>query len=408
MNTNTLEQMVGKENHDIILIDNVEATALIDSGSQISTITEEFLESFNPKPRIFNLKDLNLDVKVAGGYSLPYIGLISVQTSVPFIKDEYIDTLMLVVPQTEHNRTVPVIIGKNVINRLKAVSSDDTEVTDGWKTGFSSICNKQVGVVKTTNRIVLQPLESKVVTGFVRKAIDVDAAITEPAAEDVGTSRVIVCPRVVELNKPGTSARVPVRVCIISAKPVTIPAKTPISELIQVEVLRSADITSEHKETISARVNQQQATPLKEQQSPSFDLSSSCLSETEKEHAQKFLSKWQHIFSSGPLDLGHTHTVKHEINLEDEKPFKEPYRHIPPALFQEVRQHLKEMLQIGAIRNSSSPFSSNVVLVRKKDGSLRFCIDYRKLNQRTRKDAYAIPRIDDNLHLLAGANISPH
>ena len=79
----------------------------------------------------------------------------------------------------------------------------------------------------------------------------------------------------------------------------TIPAKMPISELIQVEVLRSADITSEHKETISARVNQQQATPLKEQQSPSFDLSSSCLSETEKEHAQKFLSKWQHIFSNG-------------------------------------------------------------------------------------------------------------
>ena len=109
-----------------------------------------------------------------------------------------------------------------------------------------------------------------------------------------------------------------------------------------------------------------------------------------------------HIFYWA-LDLGHTHTVKHEINLEDVKPFKEPYRHIPPALIQEVREHLKGMLQIGAIRNSSSPFSSNVVLVQKKDGSLRFCIDYRKLNQRTRNDAYAIPRIDDNLHLLAGA-----
>ena len=213
MNTNTLEQMVGKENHDIVLINNVETTALIDSGSQISTITEEFLESFNPKPRIFNLKNLNLDVKVAGGYSLPYKGLISVQTSVPFIKDEYIDTLMLVVPQTEHNRTVPVISGTNVLNRLKAVSSDDESSLirryrgNGWleKTGFSSICNKQVVVVKTTNRIVLQPLESKVETGFVRKAVDVDAAITEPAAEDGGTSKVIVCPRVVELNKPGTS-----------------------------------------------------------------------------------------------------------------------------------------------------------------------------------------------------------
>ena len=61
------------------------------------------------------------------------------------------------------------------------------------------------------------------------------------------------------------------------------------------------------------------------------------------------------------------------------------------------------MLKIGAIRDSKSPFSSNVVIVRKKDGSIRFCIDYRKLNQHTIKDAYPIPRVDDTLHLLAGA-----
>ena len=70
---------------------------------------------------------------------------------------------------------------------------------------------------------------------------------------------------------------------------------------------------------------------------------------------------------------------------------------------EEVREHLKEMLEIGVIRESTSPFSSNVVIVRKKDGTIRFCIDYRKLNQRTEKDAYPIPRIDDTLHSLAGS-----
>ena len=61
------------------------------------------------------------------------------------------------------------------------------------------------------------------------------------------------------------------------------------------------------------------------------------------------------------------------------------------------------MLDAGAIRNSASPYSSNVVIVRKKDGSIHFCVDFRKLNSRTIQDAYAIPRIEDSLHLLAGA-----
>ena len=61
------------------------------------------------------------------------------------------------------------------------------------------------------------------------------------------------------------------------------------------------------------------------------------------------------------------------------------------------------MLAIGVIRESTSPFSSNVVIVRKKDGTIRFCIDCRKLNQHTEKDEYPIPRIDDTLHSLAGS-----
>lgn len=183
----------------------------------------------------------------------------------------------------------------------------------------------------------------------------------------------------------------------------TIPAKSLICELNEVDVLRSADISSKSEKTSTVKVQQQQAAVSENSDTIILDLNGSCLTETEKEKAREFLSRWKHIFSRGPLDLGHTQTVRHEINLEDEAPFKEPYRHIPPALFQEVREHLREMLQVGAIRESSSPFSSNVVLVRKKDGTIRFCIDYRKLNQRTKKDAYAISRIDDSLHLLAGA-----
>ena len=76
-----------------------------------------------------------------------------------------------------------------------------------------------------------------------------------------------------------------------------------------------------------------------------------------------------------------------------------------PQQFEEVRKHLEEMVNIGAIRKSQSPWASTIVLVRKKDGSLRFCIDLRKLNERTIKDTYSLPRIKESLDCLNGAQI---
>jgi len=89
--------------------------------------------------------------------------------------------------------------------------------------------------------------------------------------------------------------------------------------------------------------------------------------------------------------------VKHNIVLINDAPFKQPYRKIHSAMYDEVRQHLKEMLACGSIRESDSPFSFNVVLVRKKDGS------WRLLNSRTRKDAYMLPRFEDTVGTLVGS-----
>ena len=101
------------------------------------------------------------------------------------------------------------------------------------------------------------------------------------------------------------------------------------------------------------------------------------------------------LFQKNDLDLGTCNILKHNIQLTDQWPFKERCRRIPPHLFEEVKQHLQEMLEVGAIKRSLSPWASEMVLVRKKDGGLSFC--------RTIKDGYALPRIDDTLDCLHGA-----
>ena len=83
-------------------------------------------------------------------------------------------------------------------------------------------------------------------------------------------------------------------------------------------------------------------------------------------------------------------------------PFKEHYWHLPPHMYDDMRAHIQEMLDIGAIHKLQSPWASGVVLVQRKDGGLRFCIDLRKLNNWTVKDAYLLPWIDETLDSLQG------
>ena len=80
-------------------------------------------------------------------------------------------------------------------------------------------------------------------------------------------------------------------------------------------------------------------------------------------------------------------------------------RRVPPARREEVKKLLKDMLAQDVNQPTNSPWASPVALVRKKDGSTRFCVDYRKVNSITRKDAYHLPCIDDMLDTLSGSKL---
>ena len=109
------------------------------------------------------------------------------------------------------------------------------------------------------------------------------------------------------------------------------------------------------------------------------------------------------VFADNASDLGKTDKLQHTINTKGALPIRQPARRIPATQREEVQKLLREMEEKRIIQPSKSPWASPVVLVKKKDGSTRFCVDYRKLNAVTHKDAYPLPRIDDTLQSLSGS-----
>ena len=119
--------------------------------------------------------------------------------------------------------------------------------------------------------------------------------------------------------------------------------------------------------------------------------------------ACQLLAKYHDVFSLDPVELGCTHSTEHIIKVTDDTPFKEWFRRIPLLMVKEVRNHLKEMLESGAIRPSQSAWCNAMVLVQKKDRGLCFCINFCHLNAHTKKDSYPLPRIQEVLESLEGA-----
>ena len=108
------------------------------------------------------------------------------------------------------------------------------------------------------------------------------------------------------------------------------------------------------------------------------------------------------VFAVSSDDLGHNSLVTHQIDTGSSHPIRQPVRRLPLHKQAEADTLLKDMLKKGVIEPSSSPWTSPIVSVKKKDGSTRFCMDYCKLNEVTVEDSYPLPRIDDCLDALAG------
>ena len=126
------------------------------------------------------------------------------------------------------------------------------------------------------------------------------------------------------------------------------------------------------------------------------------LSPLQQQQLNGLFKEFSDVFSQGEDDLGCTPLLEHTIETHG-PPLRQPYRCQNPAVRWEEMAQVQQMQASDVIYPSNSPWASPVVMVKKKDGSLRFCVDFRQLNAATVKDAHPLPRIDDLLDALHGA-----
>ena len=167
----------------------------------------------------------------------------------------------------------------------------------------------------------------------------------------------------------------------------SVPAKPVSSE-------RSSGSDSSHRSTCSASLDRWTpggVAPINQH-----------LSSTQRSQLQTLLDQFADVFAQTSDDLGRSHVATHRIDTGNHPPVNVPPYSLPPASREEVERQIQSMLRNGVVRESRSPWASPVVLVDKRDGTKRFCVDYRKVNACTKKDRYPIPRVDDSLDILSG------
>ena len=164
-------------------------------------------------------------------------------------------------------------------------------------------------------------------------------------------------------------------------------------------------VVLDSKCTVDQEITQLTTTDVPQHLHKMYDESIKKLNTDEQDKLKKLLINKQNAFSSHEDDLGLTNLGEHEINTGDTPPIRLPPRRTPHAFAGEDAKAINQLMTRGIIRPSTSPWASPVVLVRKKNGEVRHCIDYRRVNSVTKRDAFPLPRTEDCLDAVAGAKL---
>ena len=409
--------LVGPRCSTTALVEGYQCKCILDTGSQVTTVSETF---YSDHLSSFPVEPINalLEILGAGGQRVPYIGytqvLISLPKSVTGI-EEKISSLVLIVPDCDFNGEIPLLVGTNVLDRLyqNGVKREGLKFLQGHELSdeclmlFQYIAQthseeEEARPVKLLGRypVVIPAGQRVCVLGGVK--IKTSPTLTsyamEPPANPPLPGGIFLVPTLLDVPYQSFS-KVPVLLRNMSSHNITLHPNRVIAEMMMAQCVVPV---KPHDTSISCGL-QTVDTEAPPSDKVSCSLEDSPIPAEWKKRIKDKLNTIPEVFAVDDLTHGRTSAVKHRIRLQDETPFKERPRPIHPCDREAVKQHLRELLEAGIIRESESPFASPIVVVKKKNGKIRLCVDYRKLNMRTIKDAYALPNIEETFSALSGA-----
>lgn len=400
--------LVGSKCTALVSIAGVNVNCLLDSGSQVSTVSESFYRQNFPDQSLKPLYNL-LEVEGAAGQPVPYLGYIEMSITFPkecLETETEIPTLALVIPDVHPDSQIPVLVGTNTLDvlyemyldiktpghfpgpygfkaLLKTLELRYTQSKDA-NIGLITLLGKTAAVIPAGHTVVLEGSANVHCA-----STDKGAIVEHPAQSSLPGG---LCVKSCLITLPTRAPyKVPVVITNETDQDVTIPSTCVIAEL---GAFRCT--LSEHN-VVSANESYKSEEPL------SFNFGDSPIPTQWKERITSKLNDIPEVFAHHDLDFGCTSKVKHQIKLRDETTFKHRARPIHPQDIEAVRKHLQDLLVAGVIRESQSPYSSPIVVVRKRNNEVRLCIDYRKLNLQTVKDAYALPNLEETFSALSGS-----
>lgn len=403
--------LIGPSSIVPVKINGQQCDALLDSGSQVTIIFEEWYKLHLPHVAIQPVSGLAIWGLSDTNY--PYLGYVVVDMEFPekvLGVNETISVLALICPSPQSPEQTPVILGTNanLFQRLARLCKDTAGVDIGQTLGIQAKASvpfpdqsaldgeeEHVGKVKW-----MGPGSLNLPPGAECCAI-CEVELNGPVGNDllmVEASPVTPLPSGVLLQPmviPGAALEVNHFTVLVhneSLRDTVIPVGTVIGQLCQVDPV-----------VPSPKADAETVTPPTHLDPELIQFGDSPIPQQWKDRLRKKLCERVNVFSLHEWDVGLAKDVEHHIRLTDPRPFRERSRRLAPADIEDVRKHLQELLQAGIIKESRSQYASPIVVARKKTGRIRMCIDYRTLNSRTTPDQYTTPRIDDALDCLSGS-----